>query len=277
VFLTEDWMLELVTNAKSILDAGCGTGAAWWSNKRPETHMIAVDLLDTPTNLPPNTSFFFSDIESFCERKDYAGSFDLILAEHVMEHFSDPARVALLFNRVLAVNGIVHIGIPDASMFSDRFFRLIHPEGGGHISQLTLQSLTEIMSAAGFKLITHRPWAENWQWLKRNYKWKDRGIQFITQPEIDYIADVFLKELTAEKGYFYGWECVFVKSDEPGNQPKLPSCPPVVEQSYNVPPLSAETSFPFTQTELSELRWIAHRVSLLKQKPIYRWIKKMIK
>lgn len=277
MFLTEEWLPELVANAKSILDAGCGTGAEWWSGKRQETHMIAVDLIDTPANLPPNTRFFLSDMESFCERNDYVGYFDLILAEHVLEHVVDPARVASLFNRVLAANGIVHIGIPDASMFSDRFFRLIHPEGGGHISQLTLSSLTEIMSATGFKLIAHRPWPENWQWLKRNYEWKARGIQFITQAEIDYIAEVFLKELTAEKGYFYGWECVFVRSEESGSQPKSPFCPPVVEQSSNVQPLSAEPSFPFTQTELSELRWLAHRVSLLKQKPIYRWIKGMVK
>ncbi|MBI5101602.1 MAG: class I SAM-dependent methyltransferase [Nitrospirae bacterium] len=201
----------MIERAARILDAGCGTGAEWWSNKPADAQMIAVDLIDIPSVLPPNTEFFLSDIESFCARKEFEGYFSLIMAEHVLEHFADPPQVAALFNRVLSMNGLVHVGIPDASMFSDRFFRLIHPEGGGHISQLTLESLKDIMAVAGFDLLIHRPWEECWAWLKNNYDWRARGIRHITQDEVNYIADVFLRELTPEKGYYYGWECVFEK------------------------------------------------------------------
>lgn len=285
---TENWVLDLVAKATRILDAGCGPrGSSWWASKPPESYMLAVDLHFKPPKLPSNSRFIMADIAEFCETHDYAGYFDLIIADHILEHVADPARVGFSFNRVLAMDGLLHVGFPDATMFTDRFYRLIHPEGGGHISQLTLDSLTGLMLEAGFERLDYRPWPDNWEWLKKCYDWKGRGIHFITQEEIGFIADVFLQELTPEKGYYYGWECIFAKREERGrrySRSSLGDLQPTdiatsstrSEPMEGLSPLAQATSL-FTPAEIVELRWLAYWIRQIKQKHVYQWLKAVLR
>jgi SAM-dependent methyltransferase len=208
-----DWLPPLVAGARSVLDAGCGpAGSWWWPHKRPDTALVAVDLFFKPEILPPRTRFVQADLVEFCESGETAGSFDLIVADHILEHVPDMAAVCHGLSRLLAECGTIHVGIPDARMFSDRFYHLVHPEGGGHISKPTLESVTELMSGAGMIRVDHRPWPEDWRWLRDCYDWKGRNIQHFSQEDVHFIVDVFLKELTPEKGYFYGWEILFRKA-----------------------------------------------------------------
>jgi hypothetical protein len=291
----EAWLVELVSKAKRVLDAGSGPqGGVWWRNKPVDTYMLAVDLYFKPPNLPPNSEFLMGDVANFCETSDkHKEYFDLVVADHILEHVDDPARFALAFNRVLAINGLVHVGIPDATMFTDRFYRLIHPDSGGHVSQLTLDSLTDIMISAGFDRVDYRPWPDDWQWFKRCYDWQGRGIKFITQAEIDYIANVFLKELTPEKGYYYGWEIIFAKREEKEihsiKKPNLSNYSSAItsdsagltESSNSA--LSSnldeamEAHYQFTPIEAAQLRWLVYWILRIKQKRSFQWVKVLAK
>lgn len=283
----DDWLTKLVQKATKILDAGSGPqGGVWWKSKPLETYMLAVDLYYRPPQLPPNSEFFMGDVASFCETSDkHAGFFDLIVADHILEHVENPSRFAFSFNRVLTMNGLIHIGVPDATMFTDRFYRLIHPDSGGHVSQLTLDSLTEIMSKAGFERIDYRPWPDDWQWLKRCYDWKGRGIQFITQADIDYIAETFLKELTPERGYNYGWEFIFAKRKEEAKYSTAPIVKPTEITVDSSPadassePLLSSTQVvnQFTPLEADQLHWLVYWILRVKQKRIYQLVKVLMK
>jgi len=233
------WLVGLVTGAHRILDAGCGPhGSFWWSLKPDQTAMVAVDLYNQPPSLPANTRFFRSDIVEFCRRDEYQGAFDLVVADHLLEHVPDMAATISGFHRALQSGGRLHVGIPDATMFTDRFYHLVHPDSGGHVSKPTLESLTRLMDKGGFDRVEFRPWPDDWQWFKRLYDWRGRGIKYFSQDDVDYIADVFLKELTPEKGYYYGWEIIFARRPSgAGEQPaapqaSAPAAPPAIGRLF---------------------------------------------
>jgi predicted SAM-dependent methyltransferase len=207
-----DWLPPLVAKARSILDVGCGVkGSWWWKHLAPEANLVAIDPFFPPENAPPACLFVQTDLTELCSNRQYHSHFDLIVADHVIEHVPDMAEACLGLGRMLADNGTIHVGIPDATMFTDRFYHLIHPEGGGHISKPTLQDLTRLMADAGLARLDYRPWPDNWRWLKECFDWRGRNIRYFSQMDMDYICDVFLRELTPEKGYYYGWEILFRK------------------------------------------------------------------
>ena len=205
-------IFQLLAEASNILDVGCGpSGGHWWPSVRQNARVTAIDKFWVIKSLPPNFSYHKIAAEKIIKQAKWADSFDLIVADHLFEHVEDPVLVAKGCYYGAKSGGKVHVGIPDATFFTDRFYRLIHPEGGGHIQQLTLKSMCQIMEDAGFKTSVYEPWADDWLWLKKLYDFKGRGVKHISQDEINYLADVFLKDLTPDKGYLYGWEIIFQK------------------------------------------------------------------
>jgi SAM-dependent methyltransferase len=200
---------RLLQTATHVLDAGCGPqGSFWWKYKPDHVAMVAVDLYFQPPTLPANTSFRQSDLVEFCVQEENWGKFDLCVADHVLEHVPDPLLAMQAMNQVLVMDGLVHIGIPDAEMFTNRFYHLIHPDGGGHISKITRESMEDIALKAGFIVDEVRLWPDDWLWFRTLFDINGHGLKYSTQDDIYHIADVFLKELTPEKGYNYGWEFV---------------------------------------------------------------------
>jgi len=66
-----------------------------------------------------------------------------------------------------------------------------------------------------FELIEEGIWADDWNWFSELFSTKETlenyGISSIKEDDIRYMADVFRKELTVEKGYWYGFEFLFKK------------------------------------------------------------------
>jgi len=212
---------EYVQQSQRILDAGCGPkGSYWWKYKPDHVPMVAIDLYFKPADLPPNTIFIQSDLVDFCLQNEYYQYFDLCVADHILEHVPDPMLALQAINRVLTPGGAVHVGIPDSSLFTDRFYHLIHAEGGGHISKITKSEFENLAKTAGFELEWCAPWPDDWMWFRQGYDWKGRKIQYLTQGDIEFIADVFVKELTPDKGYYYGWEFV-LRKDRTVEKPEM--------------------------------------------------------
>ena len=220
--------LDLVRQSEDLLDIGCGPNGSYWYSSVPEaTELTAMDLYCIPAIPRKKFSLFKMDaidldqsdrpfqateIKNGMEIKRevcWKEKFDLVVADHVFEHVSDPHRLAKGLSIVTRKEGHVHIGIPDPLNFTERFFHLIHPEGGGHISKITKNEMIQMMNESGFSLQEYQDWIDDWQWLKKLYDWKMRGIQYFSQEDLDFIADTFIRELSPEKGYFYGGEYLF--------------------------------------------------------------------
>lgn len=195
-----------------IIDLGSGpSGAHWWDKIHRGAHITAIDLHFKPAVIPSYVTFLKGDVCALKDRPDMADKFDLAVADHIFEHVADPGALARSIHHVLRPGGYVHVGIPDATNFTDRFYRLIMRNGGGHIAQFTRDSMIRLMEQQGFSLIECFPWPDDYAWFEFLYDLKYWQVECLAQEELKYLAGVFRKEITPEKGYFYGWEFVFQK------------------------------------------------------------------
>jgi SAM-dependent methyltransferase len=205
-------LYEFLPAARSIVDLGCGPhGGPWWG-RAGHAQILAVDLLFTPDPCPPNVEFRPGDVSDLHLDESLHGRFDLAVADHIFEHVEDVDGLARSCAALLRSGGTLHVGIPDATGFTDRFYRLIHRNGGGHIQQLTRESMLRALVDAGFALRRIAPWPDDWRWLDSLYDLDAHGVTHFTHDELVSIADTFRRELTPERGYFYGWEMVLERT-----------------------------------------------------------------
>ncbi len=221
-------------NKKYVFDIGSGPdGSDWWKWTDKDTKIIGIDLYFFPKLIPKNIKIYKLDatllnkldLKSKLERLhrslinskfeseniNWENRFDMVVANHILEHVNSPEKIINGIKRVAKKDAIIYVSFPDSKNFTDIFYHLIHSEGGGHIQKLTKDKVFKLFKKHGFKLIKCSIWPDNWKWFETLYDFKGRGIKYITQKEITYLANVFRKELTPRKGYYYGWEMVFKK------------------------------------------------------------------
>jgi 2-polyprenyl-6-hydroxyphenyl methylase/3-demethylubiquinone-9 3-methyltransferase len=222
---------KYLNGKKMIFDVGTGpNGSEWWNKVDKDSKIEGVDLYFFPEKFPKNVSIYKLDAsklntiktnttldkltagDKFKTNKiNWHKKFDLVVANHVLEHVTSPDKVIAGISKLIKKNGIVYATFPDYRNFTDIFYHLIHPDGGGHIQFLTNDSISKIFKKYGFELIEQNILPDDWFWFQNWYKPQNFGIKHIHQPQIDYLSEVFREELTADKGYFYGWEMVFKK------------------------------------------------------------------
>lgn len=190
-------------------DFGSGPNGAIWWNMVPGMRIDAFDLLFSPTSDNEAIAIHQLDLTKMHTMVEFEARYDLIVADHIFEHVDSPRDLAKSIAHALKPDGLVHVGIPDATNFTDRFYRLIHPNGGGHIAQFTRDSMIALMEECGFSLLSVRPWYDDWLWFEKLYDLNYNNITHLTNEERVWLANVFRKELTPEKGYYYGWEYMF--------------------------------------------------------------------
>ena len=229
-------ILPYLKGKKKIFDVGTGPhGSDWWKDIDADAQITGIDALFYPPQVPNHVKIYKFDANflvslnngdkleryrpgrvgkllSMIQKHEsihWEGEFDLVVANHVLEHVEHPKDVVAGIRKLLKTGGEVYIGFPEATNFTDIFYHLIHAEGGGHISKLTRDKVISFFTSQGFELLECNIWPDGWGWLETQYDYKSRGIKMITQEELKYICDVFRKELTPERGYFYGWEMTF--------------------------------------------------------------------
>lgn len=206
---------KYLKNKKTIFDIGTGpNGSDWWQDIDKDTSITGIDWFFFPTNLPKNitvTKFDASKLNSINLGHPWYQKFDLIVGRHILEHVPDPEATIKGISNLAQKGAIVYTGFPDYRNFTDIFYHLIHPEGGGHIQLLTDKIVKKLFKKHGFKLLECNIWPEDWTWLQQQFDYRGRGLAYTTQAEIDYMCKVFRRELTLKKGYYYGYEMVFQK------------------------------------------------------------------
>jgi SAM-dependent methyltransferase len=222
---------KYLKNRKNIFDVGIGPkGSDWWSDIDKDAKITGCDLYFFPKTVPENVTIFkynasklnrlnrFSRLEVyrgnnhlFHQRLNLTNKFDMVVANHVLEHVESPKNLIKGISKIIKKDGLVYIGFPESTNFTDIFYHLIHAEGGGHIQKLTKDTVLNLFTKEGFKTIHTGEWPDDWLWFETQFDFKSRKIKYTNQKEITYLANVFRKELTLKKGYYYGWEMVFKK------------------------------------------------------------------
>lgn len=230
-----DGIKQYLKGRKHIFDIGTGpSGSDWWSHIDRDSSITGVDLYFFPKQVPKNVHIYKMDANNLgtitpstklekkfpkpfifrTESVNWIKQFDMVVANHVLEHVESPDQVIKGMSKLLTKGGIVYAGFPESTNFTDIFYHLIHPNNGGHIQLLTKNKVIKMFEKNGFKLQSCKIWPDDWLWFETQYNWKSYmwpENTFLDQNKIKYLCDVFRKELTPQKGYFYGWEMVFEK------------------------------------------------------------------
>ena len=140
-----------------ILEIGAGSGALAQYCATPSTVWIAADRdlrhFKVTERVPARIQALKCDALALPLK---AGTFDAIVAQHVIEHFDHPVYVLRELNRVLREDGVCVLVTPNR-----RFPRLAWFDDPTHRCLFDALELTEAMVQAGFKKVSIKrlvPW-----------------------------------------------------------------------------------------------------------------------
>ncbi len=226
MYLNSLLFTEIVKTGFRIANLGCGTNEVLWYRHLPSNCVIDGYDINIPNkgfSLNNSTfNFFKKDITKLYKLESLKEYYDLVIADNVYTSKKNTDELTQSIIHILKHNGFIHIGIPDSANFTDCFYRLVHPDGGGHINDFTKESIIELMKKSGFALYKVREWTEDWIWLETSLD-LEHNKEHISKADLTYIANQFRKELLSEKGYQYGWEFLFARQNHPIFTAKMPS------------------------------------------------------
>ncbi len=120
-----DRLLELELKGKTFLDIGCGDGFLA-SNfvKKFETYGIDISeiALKKAENLGIKTEVIDLNTEKLSSENEF---FDIVSCFEVLEHLLDPVGVIKEINRVLKINGLFIVSVPNILNIINRMFFLL--------------------------------------------------------------------------------------------------------------------------------------------------------
>lgn len=204
-------IFDLLKENQCIGDLGSGAAPGhWWQHKKSGSTIDTFDLYNEVTQNDPTISYYKKDVTKLAEDRQFKSKYNLIVADHILEHVADPKGFATSLRWIAQPGAFVHLGLPAGDNFTDIFYRLIHRVPyGGHIQQFTYDQVVTLMHSAGFTLLKSEIWEDDWLWLEKCFSLEVNNVVGVSQTELEYLARALRKELTSEKGYLYGHEFVF--------------------------------------------------------------------
>jgi SAM-dependent methyltransferase len=119
-------LLQSLPPGARVLDLGARTGS--FHTTRRDLTIVRLDL-EIPSEHAPGLY-----VASDAARLPFAAAaFDLIVANHSLEHFVELEATVREIGRVLRPGGALFVTVPDATTLSDRIYRWIG-RGGGHVN-----------------------------------------------------------------------------------------------------------------------------------------------
>lgn len=218
---------QIVKTGFRIANLACGVNEVLWYR-----HLPSNCIIDGYDNKIPNEgyelnnsvfNFFKKDFTRLYKLDNLKEKYDLVIADNVYSSKKNTDELTLSIKHILKPDGFIHIGIPDSGNFTDCFYRLVYPDGGGHIQDFTKETMIELMKKNGFSPYKVSEWKEDWMWLESSLDLEHYQREYISKADLTYIANQFRKELLSEKGYFYGWEFLFVRENHPILNTKIPA------------------------------------------------------
>jgi SAM-dependent methyltransferase len=164
------WLAELTPRHK-VLDLGCGSGSM--PSLLAGLSVVGIDL-----NLKELSAA--RGLAAVCGRSDQlpfaAGSFDLVISHHSLEHFRDATGAIHEIGRVLKPAGRLFVSVPEGASFTDRLYRFLFC-GGDHWQRFTLHSAAgAIETVTGLRLAASQELFTSFIFLaKENFLAAPRG------------------------------------------------------------------------------------------------------
>jgi 2-polyprenyl-3-methyl-5-hydroxy-6-metoxy-1,4-benzoquinol methylase len=163
-----EWLRSL--DPTSIVDVGCGPG--WLLRAMLDIWKIGVETCEGAT-----AEVWRHGITCVGSTDDLpAGSFDVVVCYHVIEHMRDPERELCQMRKLLRKGGWLLLGTPDfhspcAVRFGDNY-RMLHDPT--HISLFTLESMHRFLRDYGFTVHDVRfPFPDRYATAETFARWND--------------------------------------------------------------------------------------------------------
>jgi SAM-dependent methyltransferase len=139
-----------------LLDVGCGGG--WFlricKKLGADVHGVEPSPHGAEISRRQGLNVFHGTLDEYADRQDTATKFDVITANHVLEHVPDPVATLAIMKQLLAPGGYIWIAVPNAAYPIARALK-----GQWHSSELPYhlmhfcrQSMTEAGRRAGLRV-----------------------------------------------------------------------------------------------------------------------------
>ena len=158
-FMRYGGLYELIASDISmdckLLDIGCATGGCLDFLKLKGLHnLFGIDPSETYINSAKQRSSNDFRIGSAEKIPFDNGTFDVAILDQVLEHLVSPGAALREAGRVLRVGGLLCIGVPDASRYTEmNSFDFIWLQIREHIQHFDLSHLKLIASTEGFEFV----------------------------------------------------------------------------------------------------------------------------
>lgn len=105
-----------------LLDVGCGGGSFLRVARELGAEVAGVEPSDAGVNASRacGLDVFHGTLDDYVEDHEGAASFDLITANHVIEHAPDPVRTLSQAGRLLSAGGVIWIAVPNSECTAAR-------------------------------------------------------------------------------------------------------------------------------------------------------------
>ena len=140
----------LVRRDVRILDIGCANGGLLLRLKKLGFQKLCG--FDLPPGCVENTRKLGIDAQfgSVTEHPQDAGTFDLIILSHVMEHLRDVRPAVRSVEKLLKDGGLIYIEVPDASEYASHVVAPFQDFNTEHINHFSIQGMQNLMGHLGF-------------------------------------------------------------------------------------------------------------------------------
>jgi 2-polyprenyl-3-methyl-5-hydroxy-6-metoxy-1,4-benzoquinol methylase len=111
-----------IPTGKRVLDVGCGAG--WFlricKQLGAQTFGIEPSVFGARRSREAGLEVFNGMVEDYLERHGQEQQFDVITANHVIEHAPDPVQTLRGMKRLLAPGGVLWVSVPNAGCYFSR-------------------------------------------------------------------------------------------------------------------------------------------------------------
>ena len=155
---------RMITNEKSILDIGCGLGSFGYLMQKYGKH--CVDGIDIDSRYVDFAKRFYNDVYCFNVENEKIHSvvknkYDAIVVADLIEHLYNPPMFLRKLNKCLNFSGSLFLSVPNighigviSELLMGRFgykdFGILDKT---HIRFFTRQSLNDLLSASGLRIL----------------------------------------------------------------------------------------------------------------------------
>ena len=203
-----DAILRCQPSDAVILDLGCGSGSLL--GEHSGSLVVHGDLS------------LFSGLRDFVQLDAAAlpfksGSYDLIISNHSLEHFSKWEAAICEMGRAVKATGALYVAVPDSSTLTDRLYRWL-ARGGGHLNRFTSapELAVEIESRTDLRHVATRVLCSSFSFLHSQNQSRTRPRKMVlfaygAEPLLRWASYVLrlLDRFSGTRLSVYGWALYF--------------------------------------------------------------------